>query len=135
MKLTKNFELYEFIRSRKANELGINNYPPLTAQRALKNLCEKLLQPLRDGLGKSITINSGYRCERLNKAVGGSKTSQHMKGEAADCAIDGKAEDLLQLLLNLKLDFDQAILYESQNFLHLSLKAEGVNRKQIIKYK
>lgn len=135
MKLTNNFELHEFIRSQKANELGINNYPPLTAQRALKNLCEKLLQPLRDAFGDSITINSGYRCERLNIAVDGSRTSQHMKGEAADCAIAGKAEDLLYLLLDLELDFDQAILYKSQNFLHLSLKTEGVNRKQVIEYK
>lgn len=135
MKLSKHFELYEFIRSRKANELGISNFPPEEAQQALRNLCEKLLEPLREALGKPIVINSGYRCERLNSAVGGSKTSQHMKGEAADCAIDGKTEGLLQLLLNLKLDFDQAILYQSQNFLHLSLKNGGVNRKQVIRYK
>jgi len=135
MKLSKHFELYEFIRSRKANELGISNFPPEEAQQALRNLCENLLQPLRDALDKPITINSGYRCERLNRAVGGSKTSQHMKGEAADCAIDGKAEDLLQLVLDLKFDFDQAILYQSQNFLHLSLKKEGVNRQQIIRNK
>ncbi|MDR2921592.1 MAG: peptidase M15 [Tannerella sp.] len=135
MKLSKHFELYEFIRSRKANELGISNFPPEETQQALRNLCEKLLEPLREAFGKPIVINSGYRCEQLNNAVRGSKTSQHMKGEAADCAIDGKAEGLLQLLLNLKLDFDQAILYQSQNFLHLSLKNGGVNRKQVIKYK
>lgn len=135
MKLSKHFELYEFIQSLKANELGISNFPPEAAQQALKNLCEELLQPLREALGKPITINSGYRCERLNRAINGSKTSQHMKGEAADCTINGKAEDLLQLLLNLELDFDQAILYPSQNFLHLSLKKGDNNRKQIIRYK
>lgn len=135
MKLSKHFELYEFIRSRKANELGISNFPPEEAQQALRNLCENLLQPLREVWGKPITINSGYRCERLNKAVGGSRTSQHMIGEAADCAVNGKAEDLLHLLLRLKLDFDQAILYESQNFLHLSLRNNGSNRKQVLRNK
>lgn len=132
MKLSEHFELYEFIRSRKANELGISNFPPEEALQSLKNLCTNLLQPLREEWKKPIHINSGYRCERLNRAVGGSKTSQHMKGEAADCSIAGNAEDLLQLLLDLELDFDQAILYQSQNFLHLSLKKEGYNRKQVI---
>lgn len=134
MKLSKNFNLSEFTYSRTAAERGINNYPSAYAQHSLKNLCKKLLQPLRDALDKRITINSGYRCEQLNSAVGGSKTSQHMIGEAADCAIDGEAQKLLDLLIELNLTFDQAILYQSKNFLHLSLKREGSNRRQIIKY-
>lgn len=135
MKLSEHFELDEFIRSQTAYMLGIDNLPPEEVKANLGNLCEKLLQPLRVAIGMPIVISSGYRCGALNKAVGGSTTSQHMKGEAADCVTDGKAADLLRLLLELKLDFDQAILYPSQNFLHLSLKSEGVNRKQVIRYK
>lgn len=134
MKLTKDFDLDEFTYSDTARKLRLNNNPSHVEIGALLNLCEKLLQPLRDALGKPITINSGYRNECINTLVGGSKTSQHMKGEAADCAIDGKAIDLLQLLLDLELNFDQAILYKSKNFLHLSLKSSGANRKQVIEY-
>lgn len=135
MKLSKDFELYEFVQSRTANELGISNFPNLTAQNALRNLCVNLLQPLRNAIKQPITINSGYRCEQLNRAVKGAVSSQHMKGEAADCAIKGDAAELLHALIDLELDFDQAILYKSQNFLHLSLKATGTNRKQIIESK
>lgn len=135
MKLTKNFDLNEFTYSKTAVERGINNYPQAYEQGSLKNLCVNLLQPLRDALGESISINSGYRCKQLNDAVGGSKTSQHMRGEAADCAIKGNAADLLDLLIKLNISFDQALLYKSKNFLHLSLKREGTNRRQIIKYK
>lgn len=132
MKLSENFELKEFVRSSTAEKLGINNVPDSNAIESLKNLCEKLLQPLRDAYKKPIKINSGYRSQALNNAVNGSKTSQHMKGEAADCAINGEAEELLQLLIETNLDFDQAILYRSQNFLHLSYKLKGENRRQVL---
>lgn len=131
MQLSKNFTLYEMISSATARELGISNYPTLTAQRALRQLCTQLLQPLRDALGAPIQINSGYRSARLNAAVGGVSTSRHLRGEAADCSIDGRAETLLGLLVELDLDFDQAILYRTENFLHLSLSVHNKNRKQL----
>ena len=131
-KITDNFTLEEFTRSETAERIGIQNVPGNREKLAIVNLCAKLLQPLRDIYGKPIRINSGYRCPELNKAVGGVATSQHCKGEASDLAIDGKAGDLLELIEEHHLPFDQAILYRKRNFLHVSLKVEGENREQII---
>ena len=130
--ITKNFTLEEFIRSETAERMGIQNVPGNRERLAIVNLCAKLLQPLRDIYGKPITINSGYRCPELNKAVGGVATSQHQKGEASDLSIDGKAGDLLELIEENHLPFDQAILYRKRNFLHVSLKLDGEQREQII---
>ena len=130
--ITENFTLEEFTRSETAEKLGIRNEPDNRAKLAIVNLCTKLLQPLREAYGKPIHINSGYRCPELNKAVGGVSTSQHQRGEASDLNIDGKARELLELIEENHLPFDQAILYRKQNFLHVSLKLEGEQREQII---
>ena len=132
MNITDNFTLEEFIYSDTAVAKGIKNEPGTRERLAMMNLCVKLLQPLREAIGKPISINSGYRCPELNKAVGGVLTSQHVKGEAADLSISGKAGDLLEVLEESGLPFDQAILYRKKNFLHVSLKLEGAQRKQII---
>ena len=132
MNITKNFTLEEFVHSDTAIAKGIKNEPGSREKLAITNLCAKLLQPLREAIGKSISINSGYRCPELNKAVGGVPTSQHVKGEAADLHIEGKAGYLLEVLEDSGLLFDQAILYRHKNFLHVSLKLEGEQRKQII---
>lgn len=131
-KITENFTMDEFTRSETAEKLGIKNEPDNRARLAIVNLCTKLLQPLRDAYGKPIRINSGYRSEELNKAVGGVATSQHLEGCAADISIDGKAGDLLEIIEENHLPFDQAILYRERNFLHVSLKLEGEQREQII---
>ena len=132
MNITENFTLEEFIHSDTAVEKGIKNEPGTRERLAIMNLCVKLLQPLREAIDKPISINSGYRCPELNKAVGGVPTSQQVKGEAADLRIEGKAGDLLEVLEDSGLPFDQAILYRHKNFLHVSLKLEGEQRKQII---
>lgn len=132
MNITENFTLEEFIHSDTAIAKDIKNELGLRERQALENLVIRLLQPLRDAMGKPININSGYRCPELNKAVGGVPTSQHQKGEAADLYINGKASDLLEVLEDSGLPFDQAILYRHKNFLHVSLKLEGEQRKQII---
>ncbi len=131
-RITDNFSMEELTRSETAVAMGIRNEPGARERLALVNLCAKLLQPLRDAYGKPITINSGYRCPELNKAVGGVPTSQHQRGEAADLSIDGKAGDLLELIEENHLPFDQAILYRKRNFLHVSLRLEGEQREQII---
>jgi uncharacterized protein YcbK (DUF882 family) len=90
---------------------------------------------LRDAYGKPITINSGYRCAELNKKVGGVATSQHTKGQAADCGCDDPLA-LARLIIELGLPFDQMGLYPT--FVHLSYKRDGKNRGQIFysaKYK
>ncbi len=89
MKLSKNFSLAEMLKSQTATRLGgkvlqaqQNPSPPIIA--ALKYHCENTAQRARDFLGAVISIGSGYRCDPLNDAIGGSKTSQHSKGEATD---------------------------------------------------
>lgn len=131
-KLSENFTIEEFTRSDKAKELGITNEPGEKELAALRVLVSRTIQPLRDKLGVPIHVNSGYRCPELNKAVGGVPTSQHQKGEAADLSIDGKAADILEALENSNIPFDQAILYRKQNFLHVSLKLDGVQRSNVI---
>ena len=124
-KITANFSMEEFVRSETADRLGPQNEPDGRARLSIVNLCSKVLQPLRDALGEPIRIDSGYRSPALNAAVGGVATSQHMKGEAADLSWSGKAGDLLELLEENRIPFDQAILYRKRNFLHVSLRAEA----------
>lgn len=131
-RLSENFTLDEFTRSDVAIKLGIINEPGEKELAALRVLVSRTIQPLRDKLGVPIHVNSGYRCPELNKAVGGVPTSQHQKGEAADLSIDGKAADILEALENSNIPFDQAILYRKQNFLHVSLKMDGVQRSNVI---
>lgn len=129
MQLTKNFKLSEFTRSSKATELNIDNTPSPSEMANLKLLCERLLQPLRDLYDENFIINSGYRCKELNDAIPNSaKTSQHTKGQAADIGV-GSPLELLRALYDSKVEFDQAILYNT--FLHLSHNANG-NRMQIL---
>lgn len=83
-KLSENFTLEELLVSSTAAKYGIDNTPNATIKANLTMLCKKLLQPIRDKYGKSIIVTSGYRCPILNTKIGGSRTSQHMKGQAAD---------------------------------------------------
>lgn len=128
MKLTNNFTLEEFTDSGTATNLKIANEPNPEQTVNLHKLCVRLLQPLRDAYGEAFHINSGFRCPRLNKAVGGVETSQHTKGQAADVRV-GNPRRLLTELLKSGLDFDQAILYPT--FLHLSYNAVN-NRRQTL---
>lgn len=130
MQISKNFSWNEFEHSDTAKRLGILNVvSSFEVRDNILELVDKVLQPLRDAWGKPIKINSGYRCEKLNKAVGGVPTSQHTKGQAADCGVDNPLA-LARLLLDLGLEFDQAIVYPT--FVHISYKAEGENRKQLL---
>lgn len=78
------FTLRELTRSATAIRLGIDNTPDAKVAENLKKLVETVLDPLREAYGKPIIVTSGYRCEKLNRAVGGSRTSQHVHGQAAD---------------------------------------------------
>ena len=82
--LTKNFRLSEFERSLTASLKGYDHTVPPMAVYALRHLCELFLQPLRDMLAAPVIITSGYRCRDLNREVGGSDTSWHLTGCAAD---------------------------------------------------
>ena len=96
----------------------------------------EVLQPLRDFLGKPVVISSGYRCAELNKAVGGVRNSQHMKGEAADIHVEN-TEHLLKIMHFImdETDFDQVIWERNRagtQWVHVSYKREGVNRHQVM---
>jgi len=131
--ISNHFTYEEFERSSKANETGIDNRIPSDKIRyAIRILVLNLLQPLRDQLQRPLVVVSGYRCPALNRAVGGSVSSQHMKGEAADVYCTDALEALLlvQIVLRHCLPFDRLILYQSH--LHLSFKANGPQRHQVL---
>jgi hypothetical protein len=93
MRLSKNFSLKELTKSNTATRLGIDNTPTEEHIANLKKLCENVLQPLRDAIGLPIRITSGYRSEALNNAIGGSKTSDHSHGRAADIELIVEVHD------------------------------------------
>jgi hypothetical protein len=112
MKLSKDFLLHEFTRSQTAARLGREIVPSVMETGALAQLCIHVLQPLRDAIGVTITITSGLRPAWLNPLIGGSKTSQHINGEAADIVAQGFTPlALCEEVINLKLPFDQ-LIYE-----------------------
>ena len=80
----KYFTLQELTRSDTAKRLSIDNTPDAAVMSHLETLVERLLDPLREAFGRPIIVTSGYRCPELNKAVGGSPTSPHLQGYAAD---------------------------------------------------
>ena len=130
--ISKNFTLEELCHSNTAIAKGINNIPNSTQIIHLKKLATNLLQPLRDIWGESMIINSGFRSEETNRAVGGVINSQHKEGKAADVRVNNPRK-LQQELINSDLEWDQSILYDDGRnyFLHLSYN-EGRNRKQVL---
>ena len=89
----KYFTIEELCKSQVASTKAINNLPTKDITLNLTNLVLKILDPLREKYGKPIIVNSGYRCPELNKAVGGSKTSDHQYGLAADITGGSKTEN------------------------------------------
>ena len=138
MRLSKNLTLKEAIKSNTATRLGIDNTPEDWEIHNLRAVAENVFQPLRDHFGVPIGISSGYRCKTLNKAIGGSKYSQHMIGEALDIDADiyGKVTnaEIFNYIKN-NLEWDQMIWEfgddEEPNWVHVSYKEAGNNRKQI----
>ena len=110
MNLTKNFSLAEMVKSETALRHDMDNTPGEAEIENLKRLAEKVLQPVRDHYGKGVKVNSGYRHPEVNAKVGGSKTSDHCKGQAADIEIPGVANADLAEWITKNLDFTQVIL-------------------------
>ena len=110
MNLSENFSLHEMCQSETALRRGFDNTPDDEATENLRALCENVLQKVRDHYGKGVKVNSAYRSPESNAAVGGSKTSDHCKGMAADIEIPGVANaDLAQWIMD-NLDYTQLIL-------------------------
>lgn len=142
MKLTANFSLSEFTKSQIAIQKGISNKPSKKVIENLTRLCTKILQPLRDAFDAwedtVVVINSGYRSPKLNQLIGGSTTSQHCKGEAADIEVPGQSNLHVAQWIKDNLEFDQLILEfhtkndPSSGWVHVSIKKSG-NRKQVLR--
>lgn len=140
MQLSKNFTLAEMSRSEAAARKGFDNTPPPEAVENLKALCVNVLQPLREKMGKAMRVNSAFRGVEANAAVGGSKTSQHCKGEAADIEFDGfDNKALAALIVSMGLPFDQIILefYKpgdpNSGWVHVSHRRNGPQRKEVLR--
>lgn len=131
----KYFTIKELVRSDTARRLGIDNTPPADAVRALHELVDHVLDPLRKAWGGPIRVNSGYRCPELNKAVGGSPNSQHQRGEAADITVGSPARNrrLLALIKRLNLPVDQCIDEKGCRWIHVSHRP-GHNRRLFMKF-
>ena len=136
MQLSKNFSLAEMTKSVTAKRLGIDNTPNEEQIAFLRELCEAVLQPLRDHIGP-VSITSGLRVPALNRAVGGSGTSQHcaLNGAAADIDMDAKNTEVFNYIKD-NLVFDQ-LIWEFGNdkfhdWVHVSYNY-GHNRGQVLK--
>ena len=130
----KYFSFQEFERSDTAYKHGIDNTAPESARKNIAALVDKVLDPLREAWGKPITVTSGYRSPQLNRIVGGSATSHHMRGMAADITTGNKVENrkLFQLIMDLKLPFTQLIDEKNFSWVHVSLDPADVKR-QVLK--
>ena len=110
MQLTNNFSLAEMVKSDTALRHDMDNTPGEAEIANLKTLCEKVLQPVRDHFQTGVKVNSGFRHPEVNAKVGGSKTSDHCKGQAADIEIPGIANADLAVWIMENLTYTQLIL-------------------------
>lgn len=129
--LSRNFRLSELIDSTTARGQQIPNLPTPEVRAALRRLAVELLQPLRDRFGP-LRVSSGFRSPELNAAVGGSSTSAHPTGYAAD-VVPSRAcvVELMHFLATGAIPYDQAIIYDHTGHLHLGLLSpDGQTRHQ-----
>ena len=110
MNLTANFSLSEMVKSETALRHNMDNTPGEAEIASLRLLCEKILQPVREHYGKGVKVNSGFRHPDVNAKVGGSKTSDHCKGQAADIEIPGIPNADLAIWIMDNLEYTQLIL-------------------------
>ena len=121
------FTRSELTYSEVAKERGIDNTPTPEALAALDALMWNVLDPIRRMWGHPISVNSGYRCPKLNAAVKGSATSQHMKGEAADITAGDptKNKELFDMIAQSAIPFDQLIDEKNYRWIHVSYRPNG----------
>ena len=119
--LSEHFTIEELIRSQVALRLGIDNRPPVGVVENLRNLCTTLLEPVRGLWGVPVHVNSGYRSLQINEFVGGSPTSAHVVGLAADLVPVGlDLQRAFDMVRQSDLPFDQ-VIFECRSWIHLAL--------------
>jgi zinc D-Ala-D-Ala carboxypeptidase len=137
MNLTKNFTLAEMTKSETALRHDLENTPNEQEISAMKLLAEKVLQPVRDHFGKGVKVNSGFRNQDVNQKVGGSRNSDHIRGQAADIEIPGIPNAELAEWIKDNLEFNQLILefytpgVPDSGWVHVSYIPEA-NRNQVL---
>ncbi|MEM3062265.1 MAG: D-Ala-D-Ala carboxypeptidase family metallohydrolase [Nitrososphaerota archaeon] len=136
VKLSKYYSLEDLCKSATAKAQKINNTPGMREVKRLKDLCINVLDPLFEKYKGAFTITSGYRSPELNRAVGGSPTSQHVRGEAADIVFHNENHYEVANWIIKNLTFDQLILEEWQGgntgWIHVSYSLERGNRKMVL---
>jgi len=139
MKLSKYVSLAEVTKSDTASRRGISNEPTPEHLENLKTICTEVFDKVREHFGVPIYISSGYRSAALNKAIGGSSTSDHNLGRALDLDQDFRSNGITNMdvfkFIKDNLEFDQ-LIYEFGNsknpdWVHVGYR-KGANRKQIL---
>jgi zinc D-Ala-D-Ala carboxypeptidase len=137
MNLTKNFTLEEMTKSETALRYDIDNTPNEQEISSMKLLAEKVLQPVRDHFGKGVKVNSGFRNQDVNQKVGGSRNSDHIRGQACDIEIPGVPNAELAEWIKDNLEYNQLILefytpgVPDSGWVHVSYIPED-NKKQVL---
>jgi zinc D-Ala-D-Ala carboxypeptidase len=132
--LSPNFTLEELTFSQTAARQGIINTPDAQQIEALRELCTKVLQPLRDALGLPITVSSGFRCPELNRAVQGAADSQHLLGQAADLQCFSLAPaEFFRRAVAMSLPFDQLIYEGSPHTVWVHISYSPAARGEILR--
>lgn len=125
MMLSEHFSLEELIRSDEALRLDVRNVPDDIEVDNLRRLCREILEPLRAAIGLPIRVTSGYRCQLLNTVVGGSQTSAHCDGRAADIKVEGMTpRQVCERIVALGLPFDQ-VIHEFGAWCHVGIAYAG----------
>lgn len=138
-KISDHISYKEAVRSTTADRLGIENKPGGYELVHMEIIAERIFEPLREWVGGPIRINSFYRGPKLNKAIGGSKRSQHMEGRAMDLddTYGHKTNAEMFNYIKQNLDFDQLIWEfgtdENPNWIHVSYVSEDSNRQRCLK--
>lgn len=138
MKLGNYFWLSEMTRSQTALRRGIDNTPNNEEIENLRDLVYYVLDPIRDHFRLPVTVNSGFRCQELNKALGSKPTSQHTQGKAADIEIVTVNNLDLAKWIRDNMDFDQLILEfhtvgdPRSGWVHISWNEKDNNRRQVL---
>ena len=138
-KISDHISYRESVRSSTADRLGIENKPGQVELVNMEIIAERIFEPLRDWVGGPIRINSFYRGPELNKAIGGSKRSQHMEGRAMDLddTYGHKSNAEMFYYIKQNLDFDQLIWEfgtdKNPNWIHVSYVSEDGNRQRCLK--
>ena len=123
MNLSKHFTLSEMTVSQTASRRCIDNTPGDSEIVNLKQLCENVLEPIRTHFDRPVIVTSGFRSVALNKRIGGSATSQHCKGEAADFTVPGVSNFELCKWMERNLNYDQLIYeYGESGWVHVSYR-------------